>query len=88
MHNLQNCRFIFDDNADPLDKLKLELVLLASKDITWVSSKTKRTLADLKINSNSKYFWVKDSKIYKSDRDYEPFSYLPLLNYKEIIEKY
>ena len=88
MHDLTNCRFILDDDVTLKDIQMLELILLSYKDIKWVCEKSKVQLSILELNRNSKYFWVCCSNIYKSDTNYIPYEYLPLLDYKEIIKQY
>lgn len=88
MHDLTNCRFILDDNSTLKDRQMLELILLSYKDIKWVSEKDKVQLSISVLSRNSKYFWVCKSNIYKSNTDYTPYEYLPLLDYKEILKKY
>lgn len=88
MHDLTNCRFILSDNITLKELQILELILLSYKDIKWICEKDKRQLSIQSLKTNSKYIWVCCSNIYKSDTDYTPYEYLPLLDYKEIIKQY
>lgn len=88
MHDLRNCRFIFTEDTPLKERLMLELILLSYKDITWTHRQNKEPYLKEVKQTTMYRLWIVNSKIYSSVDDYPPYSYLPLLDYKEIIEKY
>lgn len=83
---LSNCRFIFTQETPLVHKRKLELILLHYNK-GWGSNLSKTTIATESI-TESIYFWVVDGVIWQSNLPYTKFDYLPILDLKEVLEKY